>query len=170
MDSRRDRILEAWRDHVLATYAPQSERHLRGKRGPIGEIIARCTSAVVDGFLARAPRENLEADLDELIRLRAVQEFSPTRSVGFVFALKDALREALSGDVGTDDLAALDRRVDELALVAFDLFVRCREKVFDLRAKMMRDRAYMLMRRAGMLWEETEDMAEPEVSGRGDER
>ena len=139
----------------------------------MAELSERSTVAVLDGFLAGAERDAVSPGLDELVRLRAVREFSPAESVGFVFGLKAALREVLQGEVRTADLAGLDRRVDELALLAFALYVACREKVYELRAKMMRDRSYMLVRRAGMLWEEIGEVADcagTETSERGDGR
>jgi hypothetical protein len=174
-DSRRPAILTCWRKRVLATYPEQSAKLLGGKRGgfgnPAGEILARCTAAVVEGLFAGADRERMAAALHDLVRLRSVQEFSPSEAVGIYPTLKEAAREAVGND--PVDLAEFDRRVDALTLLAFDLHVGCRERVLELRAKMMRDRSYMLMRRAGMLWEESgegEAVAGRSADERGDGR
>jgi hypothetical protein len=57
--------------------------------------------------------------------------------VGFVFALKEAGR----GAVGATDAAAWrawEDRIDALALAAFEVYARCREEVWRLKADQAR--------------------------------
>ena len=72
-------------------------------------------------------------------KIRAVQEFSPSRAVGFVFCLKDAVRsvlgESLKDPAHASGLAELDGQIDRLALMAFDVYVQCRERFYELRVK-----------------------------------
>jgi len=67
----------------------------------------------------------------------ALQELTAPQAVGFVFGLKDAIRAEIGPANGDPDLwsqlADLERRIDEIALAAFDVFVECREKVCELR-------------------------------------
>jgi hypothetical protein len=65
-------------------------------------------------------------------------------------ALKGILREALGvegrGSPGAESLASLEGRIDEMALLAFDLYMRCREQLYRIRAGEARRRASLQQR------------------------
>ena len=51
------------------------------------------------------------------------------------------------------ELLGLYARIDKLALQAFTVYVRCRERVYELRAREATARTYSLLKRAGALTE-----------------
>jgi len=74
------------------------------------------------------------------VRIRAVQEFSPSAAVGFVYALRGILREELaSAGLDAAGHAAVESGVDRLALAAFDAYMKCREKIFEIRVREIRE-------------------------------
>jgi hypothetical protein len=79
--------------------------------------------------------------------------------VGFTFALKKIIREiakdeGLSGDKSVaEELSAFDMRIDELSLTAFDIYMGCREKLYEIKANEMRDRTFSAFERAGLVKE-----------------
>ena len=79
----------------------------------------------------------------EEVRIRAVQDLSASEAVGFVFLLKQAVRDVLPGKHG---LSGLHDRIDRLTLEAFDRFVACREKIYELRMREVRNRTLALER------------------------
>ena len=85
------------------------------------------------------------------MRIRAVQDLSPSEGIGFVFLLKQAIGETLQGSDtnlnGGSGLTELHQRIDRLALEAFDLFVHCRETIYDLRVREIRSRTSTLIER-----------------------
>jgi hypothetical protein len=104
-----------------------------------------------DGILDNRPAEEMRGALDGVVRIRAVQDLSPSEGIGFVFLLKQAIGEVLQGSdavlSGGGGLAELHRRIDRLALEAFDLFVHCRETIYDLRVREIRSRTSTLIER-----------------------
>jgi hypothetical protein len=91
--------------------------------------------------------------LDKVIRIRAVQDFSPSSSLAFIFALKTLAREVLeaelaSGEVHGVDLSDFDDKVDGLALFAFDVYMRCRENLFEARMTEVKNRTQRLLKLA----------------------
>jgi hypothetical protein len=46
------------------------------------------------------------------------------------------------------ELAKIDSVIDDLALFAFDLYMRCREKIYDLKAQEARDMTFRLLQKA----------------------
>ena len=57
--------------------------------------------------------------LDQIIRIRAIQNFSPSQAVAFVFFLKTVIREALEEDIKQsgikEELLVIETRIDQLA-------------------------------------------------------
>jgi hypothetical protein len=49
----------------------------------------------------------------------------------------------------------LDRQIDEMAMAAFDIYVTCREKIYELKATESRNQFFGSLKRAGLI-DETE--------------
>ena len=143
---KKTAIGERWLDMTLASYPVDASAFLKMQdnrfSNPVGQTLAQGITDILDELLADMNPERLCSHLEEIIKIRAVQEFSPAQAVSFVYLLKDAIREEL-GDEATDPRAQaalheIDTRVDQLALFAFDVYVMCREKVFSLRLNEIR--------------------------------
>jgi hypothetical protein len=67
--------------------------------------------------------------------LRAVQDFTAGQAVSFPFLLKKIIREECKADCTRcpDEFADLEARIDELTLLAFELYVKCRERLFEIK-------------------------------------
>lgn len=140
LEGRRRAILRDWTAAILATYPSGGMVSVRANgdrfEHPLADAVARTAAALFDALVAGDPTR-LGAILDELVRLRAVQTFTPAEATGFVFELKSILRKALKRELKAAGLATelleFERRIDRAALVAFDLYMVCREKVMKLR-------------------------------------
>ena len=88
--------------------------------------------------------------LDAIVRIRAVQEFSASQAVSFIFLLKQAVREALApelaGSALTDAILAFESRIDAVAGRCFDLYMGAREK-YQIRANEIRRQTHFLLER-----------------------
>ncbi|NNK01255.1 MAG: RsbRD N-terminal domain-containing protein, partial [Desulfatitalea sp.] len=92
--------------------------------------------------------------LDPIIRIRAIQDFTASRAVRFVFDLKAIIHAQIPDAQGQ---AQLDARIDELALTAFDLYMSCREKIYDLKANEVKQRTYKAFAKAGLIKESDDE-------------
>jgi len=153
----RDAILSRWQEMVFSSYPPEAARFFRSEkdafRNPVGSSLLRCTRTIYDGVALGAETGTVPEALECLVRLRAVQEFSASSAVAFVFWLKRAVREHLR-QLGTEselwpDLVVLDERVDALAAAAFDLYGQCRERIYAIRVDEHRRRAASLLKQLG---------------------
>jgi hypothetical protein len=155
---RRGALADRWRELVLESYPPESVAFLRqekdGFRNPVGATIRQAIDTLTGTLTGGDAREGPTAALDAIVRMRAVQNFTPSQTVGFVFlfrrALAEVLREELSG-VQAGELIALFARLDDLALEAWDRYAACRDQIADLRAREATARTYALLKRAGLL-------------------
>jgi RsbT co-antagonist protein rsbRD N-terminal domain len=151
-------LIEAWRARILQTYPEHTGRFLARERdpfrNPVGSTLKDALPVLFDGLLQGIDTAEVTPALDRIVRIRAVQDFTAGQAVGFLFLLKKVVREALQGEIqgGPDggDLAAMEGRIDEMALLAFDLFMGCREKIYEIKANEAKRRIYVLEKRYGM--------------------
>ena len=143
LDARMDTIVERWVDAVLSAYPPDSAALFRVQQdpfaNPLGHSVRKGTHGVLGAMLNHMNREELRSHLDEIIRIRAVQQLTPAEALTFVFSLRSIVRdvvpEAESEPRYRGDLAEMDRKIDEVALIAFEIYAARREEVSELRIK-----------------------------------
>ena len=151
--AKREAVLERWFQAVLATYPADTARFLAGGAdpfaNPVGHTVREGLGRLYDRFVADVPASELSAAIDGIVRIRAVQEFTPSAAIGFVYTLRAILREELA-DAALDPAgqAALESGVDRLALVAFDVYMQCREKIFEIRVREIKE-SQLLAARCG---------------------
>jgi RsbT co-antagonist protein rsbRD N-terminal domain len=126
----RATILAAWLER-LGPLAPAADPF----RDPVGYTVREALPVLLDVALGSNPVEDAVAPLERLMRIRAVQDLTPAQAVGFLFELKPLLREF----GGPADFAR-DGRIDALALLAFDRYVRCREDAHAIQLRELRRR------------------------------
>lgn len=164
-----DTIVGRWFDMVAETYPADTAGFLKNKKDPFANPVRKNTLAgmktVVAELFGSMDHEIIRKDLDPAIRIRAVQQFSPSEAVGFVFFLKTIVRDLLYKKypqllTNPETLPAvldLESKIDEIGLIAVDIYVGCREKIFDLKAKVERNTVYKAFSRAGLIVEDPED-------------
>jgi hypothetical protein len=136
--AKRGVVLERWFQAVLATYPEETARFLAGGAdpfaNPVGHTVREGLGRLYDRFVADVPVSELSAAIDGIVRI------TPSAAVGFVYTLRQILREELA-DAALDPAgqAALENGVDRLALVAFDVYMQCREKIFEIRVREIKE-------------------------------
>ena len=133
---QRETITARWIDVVHGTYPFDTIGFLRTRKdrfaNPVGYRTEEAAAALVNVLFSENPDEApLLAAVDEIMRVRAVQDFSPETAVGVIFALKDIVRRVVN-DAGCmaevmPALLMLESRVDAVALMAFGAYARFRE-------------------------------------------
>lgn len=141
LQQNKDAIIQGWLEAALATYPGESSVAFKRQKdpfaNPIGHSLRVGTHGIFEALLDGMDTEKIRQCLHEIIKIRAVQQFSASRAVGFVFHLKGAIRAEL-GEAARDprfssELVELEGQIDRIALAAFDVFVQCREQVCELR-------------------------------------
>ena len=157
---RATQILKRWTALIFRTYPSDAQRFLSKQKNsfanPVGSTLVREAEIFFREFLGEADPEKLAGALDGMIRIRAVQEFSPSGAVGFIFLLKKIIREETEPEIREDrialkELLALESRLDDAALMGFDVYMGCREKVYEIRACEAQNRVSGLLRRMGLI-------------------
>ncbi len=162
----KKQILNQWFELLSGTYPNDTARYIKSNpdtfTNPVGGTARRSMDALLDALLRDAPPEELTTLLDPLIRIRAVQTmFTPSQATAFILDLKSILRTSLAKEIkNTEDrreMQAFEQRIDRLLLIAFDIFVRCREKIYHLKATEEQSKIYRAFARAGLVRENDEN-------------
>jgi hypothetical protein len=159
----KEAIVRQWVETALRTYpAETASFFLREKdrfANPVAGMLSESLTKVIDALASQASKDELTECLDAAIRVRAVQSFSPSEAVSFIFSLKQIIRDVTGGKDDREALRyqELDKKIDELALLGFDKYMECREKIFALRAYEARNTTFRAFERAGLV-------ADPEKS------
>jgi hypothetical protein len=154
-------ILKSWFQATVESYPADTARFLQNQKdpfaNPVGQTTYKSLEMLVDALITDAGRDVMTTALDPILRIRAVQTLSPSAATGFVFSLKQIVRQHLTADTDGLDLDRMDRQIDEMALAAFDIYVTCREKIFELKANESRNQFFGSLKRAGLIVETEAD-------------
>jgi hypothetical protein len=143
LKEKRSVILKGWLRSILESYsanaAEKFEQVENRFQNPVGTTISRAIEVIYDELLGDMNPVNLSKSLDEIIRIRSVQDFLPSQAVAFPFLLKKVIYKNLNRELNDNHLAKelieFESKIDHLFLQAFDIYMHCREKIFDLKLK-----------------------------------
>ncbi len=158
LKQNRTILLERWLRWIFDSYPAEAAIFLKKEQdrfdNPVGFRISQGLKSLLDALLAETDTEKIMAGLDEVIRIRAIQDYPPSQALAFIFLLKDTIREVLAKELKDGSLAAefmdLESRIDGLALLGFDVYTSRREKLHEIRVAEVKNRISGLLRRTGV--------------------
>jgi len=134
-------IVSKWIKLILDSYSIESSKFFNMEKNrfsnPVGNTISTNAASIFDEIIGNRDFEKISLLLTDIIKIRAIQDFSPSEAVGIVFLLKKVIREELNKEINQekilDEITELEFVIDKTALIAFDLYMESREKVFQIR-------------------------------------
>ncbi|RPH52636.1 MAG: hypothetical protein EHM85_02085 [Desulfobacteraceae bacterium] len=159
---KKTAVIDKWFDIVAESYPADTAKFIKGQKdpfaNPVGGTTHKSLTVIMDELLGEMNRDKINSFLDPIIRIRAVQDFTPSRATSFVFSLKKIIREHLNKCDFNDhlilaELDQLDQKIDLIGLMAFDIYVRCREKIYQIKANEEKSRFFSAFERAGLIKE-----------------
>ncbi len=160
LTEKKTDILKKWFDAVVETYPNETSTFLKKQKAqfanPVGYTLSEGLGHLFDALLRGMLPDTVSRFLDNIVRIRAIQEFAPSEAVSFIFQLKKLVRQELGTEILhqhgiAEELAALDSAIDDLALYAFDLYMKCREKIYDIKANEARNMTFRLLQQARLI-------------------
>jgi len=173
LEKHKTAIYKKWLDSVLKTYPQDTSRFLKTNKdhfaNPVGSTLTNGLPGIFDELVNGPDRENVISFLDPIVRVRAIQDFSPSQAVSFIVSLKKIVRETLKKELNQNDkinkqLIRFESKVDELLFLAFDIYMGCRERIYDLKANEEKNKVYKAFKRAGLIVEISEEEQAPAES------
>jgi hypothetical protein len=168
---KKDSILEKWFNVIIESYPPDTSSFLKNQSSrfanPAGSAISQGIEDIFDELLRGLNQENTLQFLDNIVRIRAVQDFTPSQALSFIFPLKRIIREELTAEIAgnqlLDEILALEYKIDGLALAAFDIYMKCREKIYEIKANEVKSMTFRLLQMANLI--NDSDGLKPELKG-----
>jgi hypothetical protein len=173
LEENKSVILSRWFDSILATYPTDTKQFLRTKKNQFDNPVAHRISKGIEGIFGQILSEDEEKDvspfLDKIIRVRAVQDFTPSQAIAFIFDLKRLVREELGEEIRqgqlSEELWRFEEAIDKMGLLALDIYMKCREEIYEVRVKEVKRSVSRLIERANKICGIPGKEEDPEVCG-----
>ena len=156
LSENRERILSLWQAAVLPQRQGLSLAASSRTRftAPVDYLLKTAATALFDWLISEEGSAKARASLQEICKLKAVQVFNPSEALSFILDLKGIIRLVLGDDNLTNspaltnssaltgfpnnELNELDKRIDQLMLLAFDEYSDYREQIMEIRSDEIR--------------------------------
>ena len=160
----KQQLINKWIQRAMAVYPTESLTVLSRNKDPFANpmphLISKGVTELFEQFLKGIDEKTIEPILDGIVRLKAVQALSPSRALAFIFDLKDILadffKDQRSDPKCMEFLLKSGKDVDRIASVAFDIYVGCRESLFEIKTNEIRNQTHMLIRRVSEMDKQNE--------------
>ncbi|MGE5423397.1 MAG: RsbRD N-terminal domain-containing protein [Ignavibacteriales bacterium] len=141
LNDKKQSILSKWQAVANGSYGAQDPRHVRKTGGrfsdPIGYVTGETTAEILEWLIENESTVDINSPLEEICRLKAVQDISPDEGMSFIFALKPIIRNEIrvghSLDNWTAELEELDKRIDEVGWRALAIYTDCRSRIHEIK-------------------------------------
>ena len=161
LQERKSVISARWFDAIMETY-PNDNTGFFKKQGdrfanPVGHTFSQGIESMLEALIEEKKLDEELPFLDDIIKVRAVQDFTPSKAVNFIFALKKVIREELKKEIMQgaidDELLSFESKIDDLALFAFNIYVKCREQLEQLKIDELKRMTFTLLKKANLMSE-----------------
>jgi hypothetical protein len=161
LSQHKTALVKRWFDEVVRTYPVDTATFLKQQKDPFANPVGRTTlkglEALFDLLTTGMDREAINSFLDPIIRIRALQNFTPSQATSFILFLKQIIRETLGKEFQNPDVMTafmnFESKIDDLCLMAFDIYAKCRETLYQIQANEMRNTTFRAFHRAGLVKE-----------------
>jgi len=163
---QRSAVIAKWFDSAIHAYAADAAAFIQSQKdpfaNPVGSQTRNSIENLFDQLVGGMDASAIHASLDPVMRIRAVQNLSPAQATAFIFALKKILQEMFDKQLqdadGIRSFWEVESRIDRIGLTAFDVYMACREKIYELKANETRNRTFKAFERAGLIKKDPEQV------------
>lgn len=147
---KKEAIVRRWLEFTIQSYDEEAAHFLQQDRdflNPVGHTLKENLPPLFGALLEDGIPPACHRNLDAIIRVRAVQDFTPSEAVSFIFSLKEIVRKEMADQDQLDPqgrgCAAIESRIDALALLAFDFYMKCRLQISEIKLNESRLRSHV---------------------------
>lgn len=139
LSNHKKDIFDHWYELVVATYPEETAKFLKSQQdqfaNPVGSTFRSGMMGILDGLVNDKTPEELSSLVDDMMHVRAVQDFMPSRAVAVFLLLKESVSHLIDKKQidASGALMELSSLVDRLQLIAFDTYMKCREKLWEIK-------------------------------------
>lgn len=172
LEEKKPVILQRWLDAIMATYPTDTSGFLKKQKdrflNPVGHTFSQGIDSIMDTLISGEGFAEGLPLLDDIIRVRAIQDFTPAQALNFTLSLKTVVREELEKEIRQnqlyDELLKFESEIDELVLYSINIYVKCREQLYELRTDELKRMTFTLLKKANLMSDLPEEESENEES------
>jgi hypothetical protein len=158
LTEKRTSLIDSWLKLIFESYPAATADFLKKEKdrfsNPVAYQFIRGVNGLFQALIQDMEEEKLFANLDEVIKVQAIQQFSPSQALAFIFLLKKVIREHLTKELHDENLAQecreIESKIDGLALLGFDVYMKRREKLYEIRMQEVKASVGGLIRKTGL--------------------
>jgi len=147
----REKIVSRWVEYVLSTYISSGFFFKERDKfaNPVGGNMREGLQKLFLLLSKGADPKEFIAPLEQIISIRSVQEFTPSQAVAPLNGVKHIVREVFEEDKERKQLVGslydFEFRVDLAVLAAFDIYMKYRERLYQVRINEIRSGNHILI-------------------------
>lgn len=146
----QEKIVDAWVEYALSTYS--SSRFFKAEQdkfaNPVGGNIRESFTQLFTVLAAGGDAAEFTQPLEQFIIIRSVQQFSPSQALAPINAIKHVVRDIFDKDTELshlkNDLYDFEFSVDLAVLAGFDIYMKYRERLYQVRIDEIRSGSHLL--------------------------
>ena len=169
LEEKKSSIVKKWVQAVFANYPADSSNFFQKQQdrflNPVGHTISEGIRDIFNELVQNSEPEKFFPILNDIIKIKAVQDFTPSKAISFLFLLKNVIREEVGGEIRklnlTDELTEFEAQIDQLILLSFDIYMKCRERIYELKTDDVRRMTLRLLKRANIICDVQEEESSP---------
>jgi len=151
----QQQILEKWLNLRLAIFSKQKQSLIMTQmdqfQNPIRHQLHEGLKVILENFDKKG--EKFKEALEQICRILAIQDFPPSKAMALFYELKGIVRKlAKKTGVGFNakDWVEFNSTIESMTLETFDCYSAQREKIYQLKVDESKNKAFMLLKKAGI--------------------
>ena len=150
-------ILKKWLAAIYDTYPADTAEFINGNKdmfaNPAGHTITVSAEHILEGLIRVEDAAVLSDYLEPIIRIRAVQDFTPAQAVSFINSLKTVISGQLRPEIRRhslwDEWEKLQASIDNLTLLANEIYAKMKQRIQHIRMKEIENNKRFLIKLTG---------------------
>jgi hypothetical protein len=143
LEKKKPVILKKWLAAIYDTYPADTAEFIKGDNdmfaNPVGHTVTANAEYILEGLIRGEDTAALSAHVECIIRIRAVQDFTPIQAVSFMNSLKTVIFSQLKPEIHKhrlwDEWEKLEASVDNLTLMANEIYAKMKQRIQHIRMK-----------------------------------
>jgi hypothetical protein len=127
---------------VIDTYPNEAGKFLFENKNqfsnPIGFTVSSRLPEILNELISPTDPQKMFDAIEDIIKIRTVQDFTPSEAVGFLYLLKKIIRKEYHRDEKEPllfrEMLEFESRIDQAVSLAFDIYVGLKEKIYEIKA------------------------------------
>jgi hypothetical protein len=144
----REGLIAKWQQAVIDSYPEGAGKFLSVNKSqfgnPIGFALQQDLPKIFDELSGSMNQEVLSSSIENIIKLRAVQEFTPSEAIGFINLLKviiiSEVQSMMTDKTFADSYFQFDKNIEIANGIAFEKYLEMKLKLSEIKINEIRNR------------------------------